>query len=217
MKRVSIEQALQWAYRDQMVHVALPEGVPVEASRTYALPKLASLDFGLDPVDSSPRSGFAAAPDAHIIHRAVMALDPVERRRSQEEIEMRYARGLFDCELRQENNNASWNAVRPDASEVVHVRNLVFSSAFHRRRPDPILEPIYLFERGRRVFTDNTRRWGYHMLRSVGDDMVEVIVARAHYSLWRAALIRLRERIIEQLRAHRLTEELPFGLENEGT
>lgn len=68
---ISIKALLEWAYRDELVHAARPEGEPLELARDYSPGRSEWLP---DVVDSSAKYGFEAAADAYAVHRAVLAL-----------------------------------------------------------------------------------------------------------------------------------------------
>lgn len=93
MRRFTIEQLVNWAYRDQMVHAARSEFLPVEASIGYS-PRLAASDMSADKVDGGGRADFTAHHDAYRVHEAVIGLGDVARKRSDEEIGIIIARRM---------------------------------------------------------------------------------------------------------------------------
>jgi hypothetical protein len=215
MKQISIERALVWAYREQLVHVALPPGMPVEACQGYS-PALSEGQFLADRVDSSVKVGFAAAPDAYAIHQRVQHLQPVMIGRGQEEMEMLYARRLLRNDFDSMNHLGTGNATRPTATVQVLPRALVQQHAMDANHPDRCVEPCTIFEKGARVYTNRNgmivthhTRFGFNMLNVVGDDPLEVIELRRKYAVWRAALVYLQKACADLLTAHVLTDELP--------
>jgi hypothetical protein len=112
MKRISIERALVWAYREQLVHAALPQGMPVEAAQGYS-PGMSEGKFMADKVDAGVVAPFGAHADAYVIHAAVQRLKPVTVRRSAEEIEMLFARRLMRNDYDGMDRQASGDATRP--------------------------------------------------------------------------------------------------------
>lgn len=70
-KRISVKDLLEWAYRDEIVHAARPENMPLDLVRDYSP---GPIEWRVDVVDSSAKYGFEAHADAYRVHRAVLAL-----------------------------------------------------------------------------------------------------------------------------------------------
>jgi hypothetical protein len=215
-RKMGIEQALNWAYRDQMVHAALPQGVPVEAVQGYS-PGMSEGRFMGDKVDGGVVTPFAAAPDAYAIHAAVQGLAPVTVRRSPDEMEMLYARKLLRNETKGLDRRAYGDAARPEASLTLLPRQIVQTYALSGGQPDRVEQPSVVFERGKRVHTDRFGRvvlhptkFGFFMLDVVGDDPLEVMALRRLYAVWHAALAGLNDSLMHSLRSITLTGILPL-------
>jgi hypothetical protein len=213
-RKLTIEQALVWAYRDQMVHAAMPQGVPLEAVQGYS-PGLSEGRFMADKVDSSRPLGFGAAPDAYAIHAAVQALVPLVVRRSDEEVEMIFARKLMHNDRKALERMATGNATRPEMALTLMPRQIVQTYAMAGTRPDLGDDVQVSVEQGPRVYFDRHgqvvhyhTRFGFTVINLVGDDPLEVIAWRRLYMVWHCALASLLNSL-SGLRTIALTGVLP--------
>lgn len=218
---VSIADLVVWAYRDQMVHAARPEGMPVEIARDWS-PQIAQSDFGREMVSSSVKMEFTCAADAYRVHAAVMRLPTVERMRTAEEVECLLARKLcmneiyaLDKETGAINASSLFltrgDGTREARSELISLPSLVFEYGLKCRAPDWIASPVYAFERGKAIARGRRAERICHLVKSVGDDPLEVEHARSIYTLWARALRLLRADIVARYRltTYTLNVEIP--------
>jgi|GEM_PF-1721735 len=235
MKARSIEQALAWAYGDQKVHLAREDWKPKELGRSFT-PQLAAMDFGADYIDSSTHFEFEAHPDAYLLHDAVQSLVPVRVERTREEVEMMVARRAFgeqitaggamvDLSYHVYDENGDASVEHLPGSALAELRRqvmvmplpelrpagLILQAAVTAKRPDPILDPMYIPERGRAIFTDARRRAGYRIISWVGEDALKVIGARRAYAVWWQALAAVREAVAGRIVSFTINAEMPPG------
>lgn len=216
MKNVSIEELVTWAYRDQMVHAARGQGVPAELTLSYS-PGMAQLHLSGGPVSSSVKTDFEAAPDAYVVHAAVMALGTVERPFSDEEKSCLFARWSVAGDLRAGQERevlADHHTIRERMfgakPERVHLPSLVFEWAMRGRRPEWHPAPVYAWERRGTIYRGRNHAIA-RMVDPVGDDPLEVERDRAIYGLWALALAGLGDSLAKRgkLKAHGLGKPAP--------
>mgnify|MGYP001088075765 CR=1 FL=1 len=212
---ISVAALVVWAYRDQMVHAARPEGMPVEIARDWS-PRIAQSAFAADFVESSIKLDFAAAPDAYRVHDAVLRLPVIERQRSEDEIACLMARRLCASELARlgaddARREGRGNATEPDPIETIHLGSLVFTWAMRGCAPDWVADPVYAYERGHAFYRGQRREGVGHQVKPVGDDPLAIEHQRSLYALWAGAMATVRTDLLTRyrLRQFALSVELP--------
>lgn len=205
-RRVAIRDLLVWAYRDQIVHAARPEGLPVGMGRCEG-PRLASMSFGADPVDTSGHGDFEAAFDAWRVHEAVQALPDAEWQLSGIERAMLQTRAMI-----------GGNALAVPAVQTIRVRSVVFQAAVTDRPPDWCPSPVYRWahqetqtdrRHGNPVYDGRRHAVVGHRVTAVGFDPWQVRSAKTTYAAWIDALRSLQTTLRAKLRDFELTGELP--------
>lgn len=178
---VGVERLLQWAYAQELVHMARPQGVVAELGVRSLAPVCAqSQDLSSlgTFVDTSRNMGFEAPDDAYAIERAVSRL------------------GEVVCELPQ--GCCGRGLVRGLVPEVearfrVSQRSIVFECASRCERPDWVKRPMLGVERNRKgnLYGKTVRRERMLTMSGVvfvGDMPWDVARARLVYSAWVDAL-----------------------------
>lgn len=207
--RISIEDLLIWAYRDQMVHVARREDELV-GSRVRAVPRgYGSALAPLEAVESSPRVFFSASEDAFAVHAKVRSLSKVK------------VALPADCVGKVDERVAVRTAV-PNVAGLITVdrAQLVMGAALDGRRPDWVAAPAIKIERGQLIYDRDRRgrvrydaagrpRIVLQLVRFIGDMPWEVARARVIYAIWVAALDQLRSMLAGALERHEVTELTP--------
>jgi hypothetical protein len=210
-KRVGIEDLLIWAYRDQMVHAARPEGAPAELGRLAGAPKCkaSSALFGADGVGEGSRNlGFEAAPDAWRVHAAVLGLG------REAFVHPAWRGGLCAPDV------ARGTVVEIEPLKSYSRAGIVMACALEARRPDWVPAPKTKVVRGAVVYKRQPNgqpardRSGQsipllQVVRFAGDMPWEIDRARVEYRLWLDCLRMLRERLNGRCAAFDLTEILP--------
>lgn len=196
---------LVWAYRDEMVHAARPEGVPVEMAVVGAGH---GSDVAIERIDSSVFLGFEAAPDAYAVHLQVRELcdRPVTVPAwSGGAVDQRLSLGMVPALPAME--SGTW-------------AQLVIGQAIAGRAPDWYPDPVLTVRRGELIYKrhpsgklvrdDKGSAVEQVQLVSFEGDMPwSVVRARAIYGEWVTALRTLRDALIGRLTAHDLTGALP--------
>jgi len=207
----SIESLLTWAYRDQMVHVALRDDDPPPRVRGAAVLRYKTLtdvyDLGTF-VNSSQSVGFSAQRDAFVVHDAVRALPTIEAHLPAE-VFAKCAASL---------HQSAMPAYAVDF--LVPQAKIVMGCAIDGKRPDWIPEPMLILEKRAPVY-QKTRsgqikrdRFGnkielMQIMQFVGDMPWEVETARIKYRLWVRALAALRVTLRPKLTNHEISDDLP--------
>lgn len=206
-KKVSVKELLEWAYRDQMVHVACPEGVDPSLTREYSP---GPVEWRVERVDSSAKYQLPAAHDAYRVHEAVTALGgeplivpawlppphtPDLARGALPE------RPALKTSSRSELVKVS--ALRgppelPEAEIEVHRKGIVYEMIGGKYRLDRRNQRIPLL-----------------CIVEFGGDLPWIVAhQRFLYDAWAAALAELRESLAGLLTVHSLTDGLPRRLPN---
>lgn len=208
-RKIGIEDLLTWAYRDQMVHAARPEGEPVELLRNDYVPGFAVNAMG-DKVDTGGiKIAFAAHADAYAVDRAVAKLGVAARARSAEEIAILTARRMLRNELAVRHHGTVGDYSQAATHETVHLSALVRQYALKGERPYVIADPHYEYERAGTVRKPNRHEAWYCAVRPIGDDPLEVEQLKAKYALWRESLWSVRGALEGKLNAHEVLDYLP--------
>lgn len=200
---VGIQDLLVWAYRDEMVHAARPEGVGPGVSIKAGARRALGYGGGFDVevVDASVNLGFEAAPDAYRVHEAVRSLGPVA-------VEL-------PADVVGRAGAAVARGQMPDVERKVAIKrsSLVMTCAIDGCAPDWIASPVLSVERGEIVYRryrggqivrDRKGRAVEEMqlVRFVGDTPWAVARARLVYAVWVEALrelsLRLRDEGLER-------------------
>jgi hypothetical protein len=211
-KRIKIEDLLVWAYREEMVHAARPEGMPAECMGGGGSPRLGfGSGFETECVETSFNFGFGAAADAYRVHRAVSALGPVEVRMAVGEVGVEHsidmARGAMP---------------EVERSFVVKRASLVITCAIDGRAPDWIDRPSLIVERGELLYQRDRKGRILRDVRGralelmqlvsfIGDMPWAVAKARRIYGVWHHALWALIAALNDAgLERFTLTDEMPL-------
>lgn len=177
---ITVERLLQWAYAEQLVHMARPDDVPAEVAASYSTEMASVRDDGAVPITSSRNFGFEAAPDAYVVHDAVMGLGEQEIVLPPSCYGAAVVRGIIpEIETRFK----------------LSLPSLMFQWAVRCKRPDWMEQSSLVMERGTALYgiTERRRRVVVmYTVRSIGDKPWEVERARLIYCAWVDALERLR-------------------------
>lgn len=207
-KRITIEDLLVWAYRDQMVHAARGAAVPDELAMDWGT-GYGNGGPSVDIVDSSIKMQFKAAPDAYVVHEAVSGLARVNRELPAD------AFGRFSS------LDLSRGSL-PDAERRVTIgrSQLVMTSALDAHAPDWVEKPQINVVRGEVIWSRypngeikrDKRKLpiaSLQLVRFEGDMPWDVARARLVYSEWVEALGYLRGQLASMLDAFSLSDVLP--------
>jgi hypothetical protein len=212
-KEIGVSDLLVWAYRDEMVHAARPEGVPAEcAPGSGGVLRFKTLNDVYDlgaSVWSSRSSGFEASPDAYRIHAAVLALAPIEA-----QLPASAAGGAHGNEL------ARGTTPEIERAFVVKRSSLVMTCALDGHPPDWIEKPSLIVERGALLYQRDRKgrimrdKKGnslelVRLVSFVGDAPWAVAKARRIYEVWIETLRELRESLAGTLERFDLSAALP--------
>lgn len=192
-KEMGVTDLLVWAYRDEMVHAARPEGMPAEWVSGGASTRLGfGGGFETDIVESSVNLGFASSPDAYRVHRAVLGLAPVEVQLP--------ASALGGAHS---NDMARGSMPEIERTFVVKRSRLVMTCAVDGHPPDWIEKPSLMVERGALLYQHDRKgrimrdKKGcalelVQLVSFVGDAPWAVAKARRVYEVWVSALRELQ-------------------------
>lgn len=205
-----VEALLQWAYGEQMVHLARREAVVTRSKGPLAAYSTLWSE-GATPIDSSSDQGFRASDDAWVIHGLVQALKPVRLDLGQDLAAARYhALGQYRGAAPPVGNtgNADRTAQPWPTNGLleIDVPTLVMVHANRGTRPQLLGdEPLRLKNGGlvrhpRRRDRAYVKGWYCHVVAE-GDLPGEVRAAAETYRVWWEALDGVRRR----LQAIRLT------------
>jgi len=208
---VNIETLLQWAYAQELVQAARPEGTPIELTEAGGGIGFRSShendELGTH-VDSSRNYSFEAPADAYRIAGLVKSLTPLEMYLPK------------DC-VGALHKFADVRGAVPDVEKASDVdrAGLIEYHASRCDRPDWIASPVIEMRRGPNLYGMVERQVGRRVTRERGVVMCcvsfhgdlpwDVARARLVYSTWLGALQTLRDGLKGRLERFLITDELP--------
>lgn len=196
-KAVSIETLLQWAYAQELVHAARPEGIGPEVVNVFDAGMAEMRGDLMSDIQASKNYGFEAPSDAYVVDNAVRALSSIEMELPIESYGRALARGLV-----------------PEVETRFRVKlgSLVAIHALEKKRPDWIEQPVLEVQKGKAYNGKDERgRRAVTMIAVAfrGDMPWEVARARLLYTAWIDALMVLRVSLAGRLERFALTGEFP--------
>lgn len=197
-KKITIESLLVWAYADELVHAARPEGMPAELTVRHGTGfRSPAPGAAVDRVSDSVKMDFEAPADAYAVHAAVLRL------------------GRVDVAVMADPSHPSRLAAiagerAPDSVVVrIDLGQLAAEHAMRGARPEWFPHPTLRMKPGQTHYHARTKRPWFCAVTPEGDLPHEVDRARRLYGVWCDSLRALCAALTDRLARHVLLADLP--------